>query len=43
MVVRSLTALERPMLVDFIREIAVECARVGTILDSRLEDLLAAA
>lgn len=43
MVVRSLTALERPMLVDFIREIAVECARVGTILDSRLEDLLSAA
>lgn len=38
-VVRSLAALERPMLVDFIREIAVECARVGTILDSRLEDL----
>lgn len=43
MVVRSLAALERPMLVDFIREIAVECARVGTILDSRLEDVLAAA
>ncbi|HWV20668.1 MAG TPA: LysR family transcriptional regulator [Devosia sp.] len=43
MVVRSLAALERPMLVDFIREIALECARVGTILDSRLEDLLAAA
>lgn len=43
MVVRSLAALERPMLVDFIREIAVECARVGTILDSRLEDLLPAA
>lgn len=43
MVVRSRAALERPMLVDFIREIAVECARVGTILDSRLEDLLSAA
>lgn len=43
MVVRSLAALDRPMLVDFIREIAGECARVGTILDSRLEDLLPAA
>lgn len=43
MVVRSRAALERPMLVDFIREIAVECARVGTILDSRLEDLPSAA
>ncbi len=43
MVVRSLAALDRPMLIDFIREIAGECARVGTILDSRLEDLLPAA
>ena len=43
MVVRSRAALERPMLVDFIREIAMECARVGTILDSRLEDLPSAA
>lgn len=43
MVVRSAAAIERPMLVDFIREIARECAQVGTILDSRLEDLRPAA
>ena len=43
MVVRSKAALERPMLVDFIREIARECALVGTILDNRLEDSLPAA
>ncbi|PXA99789.1 LysR family transcriptional regulator [Nostoc sp. 3335mG] len=38
MVVRSLAALERPMLRDFVGEIARECALVGTILDSRLAD-----
>jgi LysR family carnitine catabolism transcriptional activator len=37
MVVRSRAALERPMLVDFIREIAEECARTGEIIDNRLE------
>ena len=43
MVVRSRAALERPMLVDFIREIAMECARVGEIIDNRLETFLPAA
>lgn len=43
MVVRSLAALERPMLVDFIGEIAHECAKVGTILDNRLGQLRGAA
>jgi LysR family carnitine catabolism transcriptional activator len=37
MVVRSRASLERPMLVDFIREIAEECARTGEIIDNRLE------
>ena len=37
MVVRSLAALEREMLMDFIAEIALECASVGVILDNRLE------
>lgn len=36
MVVRSLSALERPMLADFVNEIASECARVGIILDNRM-------
>lgn len=36
MVVRSLSALERPMLSDFVAEIARECARVGVILDDRM-------
>ncbi|KKB86324.1 LysR family transcriptional regulator [Devosia limi DSM 17137] len=39
MVVRSLAALERDMLADFIAEIAVECAKIGVILDNRLEAL----
>ena len=30
-------ALSRPMLAEFIREIAIECAKVGTILESRLK------
>jgi len=37
MVVRSLAALERPVLADFVREIARECARIGIILDNRLD------
>jgi len=37
MVVRNLAALERPMLADFIREIAVECAQMGEIIDNRLD------
>jgi LysR family carnitine catabolism transcriptional activator len=36
MVVRNLAALERPMLADFVREIAEECALVGEIIDNRL-------
>jgi len=36
MVVRNLAALERPMLADFVREIAHECARMGEIVDNRL-------
>lgn len=43
MVVRSKAALERPMLADFVREIAQECARVGVIIDNRLESVLPAA
>ncbi|MET0437625.1 MAG: LysR family transcriptional regulator, partial [Devosia sp.] len=43
MVVRSKAALERPMLADFIREIAQECAQVGVIIDNRLESFLPAA
>lgn len=43
MVVRSKAALERPMLADFIREIAAECARVGEIIDNRLELFLPSA
>ena len=39
MVVRSLAALDRDMLADFIAEIAQECARVGIILDNRLASL----
>jgi len=36
MVVRSLAALDREMLADFIAEIARECADIGVILDNRL-------
>jgi len=36
MVVRDLAALERPMLADFVREIAHECALMGEIVDNRL-------
>ena len=39
MVVRSVAALERDMLADFVREIALECESVGVILDNRLETL----
>ncbi len=39
MVVRSLAALDRDMLADFIAEIAQECAKVGVILDNRLAAL----
>jgi DNA-binding transcriptional LysR family regulator len=39
MVVRSLAALDRDMLADFIAEIALECAKVGVILDNRLATL----
>lgn len=38
MVVRSLAALDRPMLADFVNEIASECAEVGIILDNRMGD-----
>lgn len=38
MVVRSLTALDRPMLADFVAEIARECAAVGVIVENRLDD-----
>jgi LysR family carnitine catabolism transcriptional activator len=43
MVVRSVAALERDMLADFVREIALECESVGVILDNRLETLRGAA
>jgi LysR family carnitine catabolism transcriptional activator len=43
MVVRSLAALERDMLADFVREIAAECAKVGNIIDNRLEALTGSA
>ena len=43
MVVRSKAALERPMLVDFIAEIARECAHLGEILDNRLAQSMPAA
>ncbi|WP_316357880.1 LysR family transcriptional regulator [Devosia sp.] len=43
MVVRSTAALERDMLADFVREIALECESVGVILDNRLEALRGAA
>lgn len=43
MVVRSTSALERPMLADFVAEIARECESVGAILDNRLETLRGAA
>jgi DNA-binding transcriptional LysR family regulator len=36
MVVRSLAALDREMLADFVAEIARECADIGVILDNRL-------
>ncbi|ODT70319.1 MAG: LysR family transcriptional regulator [Pelagibacterium sp. SCN 63-23] len=36
MVVRSLSALERPMLADFVHEIAAECSKLGEIVDNRL-------
>ena len=36
MVVRSVSALERPMLADFVGEIAAECAQVGMIVENRL-------
>lgn len=39
MVVRSLAALERDMLADFVAEIAIECAKIGVILDNRLDAL----
>jgi hypothetical protein len=35
-VVRSLAALDREMLADFVAEIARECADIGVILDNRL-------
>ncbi|MCW5720089.1 MAG: LysR family transcriptional regulator [Devosia sp.] len=38
MVVRSLAALERPMLADFVNEIVSECTRVGIILDNRMTE-----
>ncbi|ODT69370.1 MAG: LysR family transcriptional regulator [Pelagibacterium sp. SCN 63-23] len=37
MVVRNPAALERPVLADFVHEIAHECARVGEIIDNRLQ------
>lgn len=37
LVVRNLAALERPMLADFVREIARECTLLGDIIDNRLE------
>ena len=43
MVVRSLAALERDMLADFVREIAAECAVIGEIVDNRLDGLTGAA
>lgn len=43
MVVRSVSALERDMLADFVTEIALECAKVGNIIDNRLEVLRGAA
>lgn len=36
-VVRSLSALDRPMLTDFLKEIAQECEKVGEIIDRRLD------
>jgi len=33
--------LERPVVRDFAAEIALECARVGTILDNRLQPIAA--
>ena len=41
MVVRSTSALERPMLADFVAEIAAECAEVGMIVENRLGALSA--
>jgi LysR family transcriptional regulator, carnitine catabolism transcriptional activator len=43
MVVRSVAALERDMLADFVREIALECGSVGAIIDNRLDALAGAA
>ncbi|MCS6759236.1 MAG: hypothetical protein MO852_09720 [Candidatus Devosia euplotis] len=40
MVVRSLTALDRSMLADFIDEIARECAAVGMIVENRPDELV---
>lgn len=37
MVVRSTAVLERQMLADFVAEIARECAKVGEVLDNRLD------
>ncbi len=39
MVVRSLAALDRAMLADFVDEIAVECAQIGVIIDNRLDTM----
>ena len=41
MVVRNDAALEREMLRDFATEIAVECGKVGTILENRLTPVVA--
>ena len=41
MVVRNASVLDRPMLRDFAIEIAAECGRVGTILESSLVPLAA--
>jgi DNA-binding transcriptional LysR family regulator len=37
MVVRSTAVLERAMLADFVAEIARECAKIGAVLDNRLD------
>ena len=39
LVTLSEAALERPVVRDFAAEIAVECARVGTILENRLQPI----
>jgi LysR family carnitine catabolism transcriptional activator len=43
LVTLSEAALERPVVRDFAAEIAVECARVGTILENRLQPIDAVA